>query len=48
MENDELFQKITKTARKLVEERYAWEKGVEVMEGILKKLMATKPLAHDR
>lgn len=48
MQNDELFQKITKTARKLVEEKYAWEKGMEVMEGILKNLMTTKPLAHDR
>lgn len=48
MKNDELFQKITKAARKLVEERYTWEKGVEVMEGILKKLMAAKPLAQDR
>lgn len=43
MKNKTLFQKIANNARKLVEEKYAWEKGVEVMEGILEKMMPRKP-----
>ena len=39
MKNEALFQEITKKARKLMEEKYAWEKGVEVMEGILEEMM---------
>ena len=43
MNDDQLFEKIRKKARKLVEEKYAWEKGVEIMEGVLKKMMEKNP-----
>jgi len=43
MNDDRLFEKIRKKARKLVEEKYAWEKGVEIMEGVLKKMMEKNP-----
>ena len=32
MTDDTLFERIRTNARKLVEEKYAWEKGVEIME----------------
>ena len=39
MNDDKLFEKIRVQGRKLVEEKYGWEKGVEVMEGILEKML---------
>jgi glycosyltransferase involved in cell wall biosynthesis len=43
--NDEsLFQKISRNARQLVEEKYAWEKGVEILEGVLEEMMEKPPL----
>ena len=39
MTDDKLFDRIRTNARKLVEERYSWEKGVEVMEQVLEKMM---------
>ena len=44
LSDDSLLDKIRNNARKLVEEKYAWEKGVEVMEGILEGMMGKKPL----
>jgi len=44
LNDDYLFQKIRINARKLVEEKYSWEKGVEVLEGVLEKMMKT--LSH--
>ncbi len=44
MSDDSLFDKIKNNARKLVEEKYAWEKGVEVMEEVLKKMMGKIPI----
>jgi len=43
MNDDKLFEKIRKKARKLVEEKFAWEKGVEIMEGVLEKMMEKNP-----
>lgn len=42
--NDTLSEKISLNARKLVEEKYAWEKGVEVIEKILEKMIKKNPL----
>jgi len=39
MTDDTLFERIRINARKLVEEKYAWEKGVEIMEGVLEKML---------
>ena len=43
LSEDSLFQKISTNARKLVEEKYAWEKGVEILEGVLEKMMEKPP-----
>lgn len=43
LKDREQYEKIRRTGRKLVEEKYAWEKGVEVMEGILEDMMKTPP-----
>jgi glycosyltransferase involved in cell wall biosynthesis len=39
MTDNLLFERIRINARKLVEEKYTWEKGVEIMEGILETMM---------
>ena len=45
--NDEaLFQKISRNARQLVEEKYAWEKGVEILEGVLEKMIEKPPVTQ--
>lgn len=41
-----LYEKISLSGRRLVEERFAWEKGVEVLEGVLEKMMAAPPREH--
>ena len=46
MNNDILFERISKKARKLVEEKFAWQKGVEVMEEVLEKMMKKNPSAQ--
>jgi len=46
MNDDKLFEKIRKKARKLVEEKYAWQKGVEIMERVLEKMMKKNPSAQ--
>ena len=43
MNDDKFFERIRKKARFLVEEKYAWEKGVEIMEGVLEKMMGENP-----
>ncbi len=43
MTDDRLFERIRTNARKLVEEKYSWEKGVEVMEQVLEKMMTNTP-----
>jgi len=43
MNDDKFFDRIRKKARFLVEEKYAWEKGVEIMEGVLEKMMEKNP-----
>lgn len=42
-----LFKKIRKEARKLVEEKYAWQKGVEVMENVMQKMMKKPPIKQN-
>ncbi len=44
--DDKLFERIRKKARKLVEKKFAWQKGVEVMEGVLEKMMEKNPSAQ--
>jgi glycosyltransferase involved in cell wall biosynthesis len=44
--NDEsLYHDISRNARRLVEEKYAWHKGVEVLEGVLETMMKEEPKA---
>ena len=43
MTDDSLFERIRTQARKLVEDKYAWEKGVKVMERVLEKMMRDSP-----
>lgn len=35
----ELYRKISRNARKLVEDRYAWQKGVQILEKVLESMM---------
>ena len=37
--DNSLFSKIRINARKLMEAKYAWEKGAEVLEDVLEKMM---------
>lgn len=39
MNDSKLYQKIRMNARRLIEEKYAWEKGVEVLEGVLERML---------
>ena len=43
LKNRELYDRIREEGRKLVEEKYAWAKGVEVLEEILEQMMKTPP-----
>ncbi len=45
--DDRLFEIIRKNARRLVEEKFAWQKGVKIMEGVLKKMMEKNPSAKN-
>lgn len=44
MNDDPLFERIRTKARKMVEEKFAWEKGVQIMEEVLKRMLREKPL----
>lgn len=44
IDNPDLAEKLGRNARKLMEEQYAWEKGVQVLERILEKMMEKEPL----
>lgn len=48
MTDDALFERIRTNARKLVEEKYAWEKGVEIMERVLENMMKNMPPEKNR
>jgi len=48
MTDDTLFERIRTNARKLVKEKYAWEKGVEIMEGVLVNMMKNSPSAQNQ
>jgi len=43
LQDDNLYNQISIHGRKLVEEKYAWGKGVEVLEGILAKMLDKPP-----
>jgi glycosyltransferase involved in cell wall biosynthesis len=43
MKDKVLYQNIRQEARNLVEEKYAWAKGVEVLENILEEMMKQPP-----
>jgi glycosyltransferase involved in cell wall biosynthesis len=43
LENRELYERIRRAGRQLVEEKYAWAKGVEVLEDILQDMKKTPP-----
>lgn len=44
MNDDSLFERIRAKARKMVEENFAWEKGIQIMEEVLKRMLREKPL----
>ena len=44
IQNPDLAEKLRKSARRLVVDKYAWEKGVQVLEGILEEMMKKPPL----
>jgi glycosyltransferase involved in cell wall biosynthesis len=46
LKNRALYDQIRQEGRKLVEEKYDWAKGVEVLEGILEDMMTTPPKKH--
>ncbi len=48
MNDDPLFDRIRLKARKMVEDHYAWEKGVQIMEEILNRMLKEKPLPHSK
>ncbi|MGD2246714.1 MAG: glycosyltransferase [Candidatus Aminicenantes bacterium] len=48
MTDEKLFERIRTNARKLVEEKYSWEKGVGVMEKVLEKMMKNTPSARNQ
>ena len=35
--DDELYQRISRNSRRLIEEKFSWQKGVEILEGVLEK-----------
>lgn len=39
MNDESLYEKIRSNARKLAEDKYAWERGVEILEAVLEKMM---------
>lgn len=43
LKDRDLYERIRQAGRKLVEEKYAWAKGVEVLEGILEEMMKSPP-----
>jgi glycosyltransferase involved in cell wall biosynthesis len=43
LKDREIFERIRRAGRTLVEEKYAWAKGVEVLEGILEDMMKSPP-----
>jgi glycosyltransferase involved in cell wall biosynthesis len=43
LKDREQYERIRRAGRKLVEEKYAWAKGVEVLEGILEDMMKSPP-----
>jgi glycosyltransferase involved in cell wall biosynthesis len=43
LKDDSLYDQISRFGRKLVEDKYAWGKGVEVLEGILTEMMNKPP-----
>ncbi|MGB6864817.1 MAG: glycosyltransferase [Candidatus Aminicenantaceae bacterium] len=43
LKDRDLYERIRQAGRKLVEEKYAWAKGVEVLEGILEEMVKIPP-----
>lgn len=43
LKDREQYERIRRAGRKLVEEKYSWAKGVEVLEGILEGMIKTPP-----
>ncbi len=41
-----IYQKISQNGRRLVEEKYAWAKGVEVLEEVLEEMLEKPPREH--
>ncbi|MDH4258571.1 MAG: glycosyltransferase family 4 protein, partial [Candidatus Aminicenantes bacterium] len=48
MNDDPLFERIRQKARKMVEEKYAWEKGVQIMEEVLERMLKERPLPNSK
>ena len=43
MQNETLYEKVQFNARKLMEDNYAWDKGVALLENVLKQMMHESP-----
>ena len=43
LKDRDLYERIRRAGRQLTEEKYAWAKGVEVLEGILEDMIKTPP-----
>jgi glycosyltransferase involved in cell wall biosynthesis len=43
LRDETLYQRMARNARALVEDKFAWVKGVEVLEGTLEEMMKNKP-----
>jgi len=48
MNNDPLFERIRTKARKMVEEKFSWERGVQIMGEVLKRMLKEKPLPNHK
>jgi len=46
--NIDLYQRIQNNARKLMEDRYAWDKGVARLEAVLEDMMSKPPLSQTK
>jgi glycosyltransferase involved in cell wall biosynthesis len=44
MRNQSLYQKVQRNARRLMEEKYAWDKGTALLESVLEKMMHRLPV----
>jgi glycosyltransferase involved in cell wall biosynthesis len=46
MRNETLYEKVQLNARRLMEDKYTWDKGVALLENVLSQMMHESPLNH--